>query len=141
MSAASQAPAYARTGAPITAGPIIVAIARVFGLDLTLDQALFLIPVVSFGYYCLGRALEAYNPKLGYVLGIAKQPAYSKQDAPAPGEGEALVAVVVPDEVADAQGDGGDADEVPVQTDNGPRAEEGERLSTRQGEVFSGEMR
>lgn len=35
---------------------------------------------------------------------------------------------------------GADA-ETPVQTDNGPRAEEGERLSSRQGVVFSGEMR
>lgn len=94
----NQTPAYVRTGTPIAAGPIIVAIASQFGLDLTVEQALMVVPVVSFLYYVLGRALETYNPKLGYVLGIAKAPAYSNEPAPSPGPGEEVVAEVVPEE-------------------------------------------
>ena len=124
---ASQAPAYARTGAPIAAGPIIVSIAKVFGLDLSADQTLVILPVVMFLYYCFGRALEAYNPKLGWVLGIAKQPAYSKEDAPAPEKGEELVAVSVPKEM-------------PEQTDNTPRADLGEETID-DGQPFTGGMR
>lgn len=131
MSGTSQKPAYVRTGVPMGAGSLIVFVAQQFGLDLTVDQALIVAPVVMYLYYVLGRALETYRPSLGYVLGIAKQPAYSKESAPAPGAGEDLVAVVVPDPDA----------EVPVQTDNGPRAEEGERLSSRQEPAFMGAMR
>lgn len=74
--------AYVRTGTPIAAGPILVAIAGQFGLDLSTEQVLLLVPAVSFLYYVLGRAMETYNPKLGYVLGIAKTPTYSTEPAP-----------------------------------------------------------
>lgn len=94
----SQTPAYVRTGTPIAAGPILVGIAGQFGLEISVEQALLLVPVVSFLYYVLGRAMETYNPKLGYVLGIAKAPAYSDVPAPSPGLDEHLEAVVVQDD-------------------------------------------
>lgn len=134
MTSTSQTPAYVRTGTPIGAGSILMWLAsRVFGIDLSAGDVLVILPLIQGAYYVLGRALEKWKPSLGYVLGIAKQPAYSTENAPAPGPGEEVVAVVVSEE--------GDGDETPVQTDNGPRPEEGERLSSRQGEVFSGEMR
>lgn len=94
--AGSQKPAYVRTGAPMGAGAVIVFIAKQIGLDLSVDQVIVVLPVVMFVYYSLARAMEAYNPKLGYVLGIAKAPAYATESAPAPAEGEHLEAVVVP---------------------------------------------
>ena len=101
----SQAPAYARTNAPIVAGPVLCFIAKKFGMDLSVEEALILVPLVSSAYYTLGRMLEAWKPKLGYVLGVPKQPAYSDQPAPAPGPGEEVVAVVVDD-----TGEEGDAE-------------------------------
>lgn len=124
-----QKPAYVRTGTPMVAGSGLVFVAKAFGLDLSVDQALILAPVVMYAYYVLGRALEHYNPKLGYILGIAKQPAYAKGKAPAPGEGEDVVAEVVADEDA----------EVPVQTDNGPKDDD--EFHPAQEPAFTGEMR
>lgn len=93
----SQAPAYARTASPIAAGPIIITIARLFGLDLTVDQALGLVPVLSFLYYVVVRALEYKFPVVGYALGIPKQPAYSDEPAPSPKKDENVVAIAIPD--------------------------------------------
>lgn len=71
-----QTPAYARTASPITAGPVIVAVAKALGLDLTVDQAIALVPIVSMGYYVIVRALEFKFPIVGYALGVPKQPVY-----------------------------------------------------------------
>lgn len=139
MSGTSQKPAYVRTGTPMAAGAVLVYVAQQIGLDLSADQATILVPVVMYLYYVLGRALEAYNPRLGFVLGIAKQPAYSKQDAPAPDEGEHLEAIVVADKEPDAPRPARGDDGVPTQTDNGPKDDD--EFATDQGEVFSGEMR
>jgi hypothetical protein len=97
MKGGSQTPAYVRTGTPISAGVIVTLILNYFGVELG-DAMTSVVTGLSAGaYYVLGRALETWNPKLGYVLGIAKQPAYSTEPAPSPGTGEEVVADVVPE--------------------------------------------
>lgn len=88
-------PALVRTGVPMGVGSALIFVAQAFGLELTVDQALILAPVVMWLYYVAGRALESFDPKLGYVLGIAKAPAYSPKPSTSPDRGEDLVAVVV----------------------------------------------
>lgn len=95
MSGGNTAPALVRTGVPMGVGSALIFAAKAFGLELTVDQALILAPVVMWLYYVLGRALESFDPRLGYVLGIAKAPAYSPQASTSPDRGEELVAVVV----------------------------------------------
>lgn len=92
-----QTPAYVRTGTPIGAGAVIVFIAKQLGVDLTVDQALLLMPAVMYAYYVLGRLLESFDPRLGYILGIAKTPAYSIEPSTSPDRGEKLAGVVVPE--------------------------------------------
>ncbi len=93
---ASISPAYARTNAPIAAGPVIVYLAKSLGWDLTVEEALLFIPIISSAYYFVARLAEAYNPKLGGILlGSAKAPAYSLAPAPSPAAGEDVVAVIV----------------------------------------------
>lgn len=91
----SQAPGYVRTGTPISAGVILAIAAHRLGLSLTVEETAILTGAFGAAWYCVGRALETWHPKLGYVLGVAKQPAYSDRPAPSPGEGEAVEAVVV----------------------------------------------
>lgn len=95
-----QAKGYVRTAAPISAGPIIVYIAHQFGWDLSVDQALLFVPIISAAYYTVGRALEAINPKFGYILGLPGAPAYAKD---LPDEGEKVVAEVVPENPVQVQ--------------------------------------
>jgi hypothetical protein len=97
MANSNTTPSLVRTGTPMVAGSILVGIARALGLDLTVDQAMAVLPVVMFLYYAAGRALETWNPSLGYVLGMAKAPAYSSEPSPSPGTDEHLETVVVPD--------------------------------------------
>jgi hypothetical protein len=100
-------------------GSVIMWLAsHVFGITLSASDVLVILPMIQAAYYVVGRALERWKPSLGYVLGIAKQPAYSSADAPAPAEGEHLEAVVVKDE------DGLPPEAAPQQTDNGPRPED-----------------
>lgn len=89
------APSLVRTLAPLIAGPVI---AR-FGFDVTDPDTLALATAV-FGwlYYVLVRLVETKWPTFGYLLGIAKAPAYSTEPSPSPGPGENVEAVVVPDE-------------------------------------------
>lgn len=92
------APSLKRTGVPMGAGSVLVYVAHQLGLELTVDQALLLAPVVMFVYYGLLRVAESRWPIVGVFLGQAKAPAYSPEPAPSPGPGEDVEAVVVPDE-------------------------------------------
>ena len=91
------APSLIRTLVPLVAGPVI---AR-FGFDVTDPDTLALATAV-FGwlYYVLVRLIETKYPSFGYLLGIAKAPAYSAEPSPSPGPGEDVEAVVIPDEGA-----------------------------------------
>lgn len=76
-------PSLVRTLVPILVGPLVT---RFFpGLDIN-DQNTTLVvsAIVSYLYYVLVRVLETKAPSLGYLLGIAKAPAYSPKDAPQP---------------------------------------------------------
>lgn len=87
-------PSLIRTLIPIIVGPLV---AR-FGLDVTDPDNLALVSaVLSWGFYVLVRVVETRWPAFGYLLGIAKQPAYSAAPSPSPGPGEDVEAVVVPE--------------------------------------------
>lgn len=90
-------PGIIRTITPVIVGSVI---ARVIpGIDPT-DPTVLLITstLLTSAYYVAVRYLEEVNPKLGYLLGVAKKPAYSSQPAPSPDSGQAVVAVVVPED-------------------------------------------
>ena len=88
-------PSLIRTLVPILVGPFV---AR-FGLDVTDPDDLALVSaVISYAFYVLVRVVETRWPAFGYLLGIAKAPAYSPEPSPSPGPGEDVEAVVVPDE-------------------------------------------
>ena len=88
-------PSLIRTLVPILVGPLV---AR-FGLDVTDPDDLALVSaVISYAFYVLVRVVETKFPVAGYLLGIAKAPAYSPEPSPSPGPGEDVEAVVVPDE-------------------------------------------
>lgn len=88
-------PSLIRTLVPIVVGPLV---AR-FGLDVTDPNNLALVSgVVAYVFYVLVRLVETHWPAAGYLLGIAKQPAYSSQPSPSPGPGEDVTAVVTPDD-------------------------------------------
>jgi hypothetical protein len=89
-----QLPAFVRTLVPIVVGPLV---AR-FGFDVTDPDTLALvIGVVSYLWWVVVHTVELKWPQFGYLLGIAKAPAYSSEPAPSPGPGEDVEAVVVPD--------------------------------------------
>lgn len=88
-------PSLIRTLVPIVVGPLV---AR-FGLDVNDPDNLALVSaVISYLFYVLVRLVETRYPAFGYLLGIAKQPAYSPEPSPSPGAGEDVEAVVVPDD-------------------------------------------
>lgn len=139
-------PSLIRTLAPFVVGPVLAAIATRLGLpldEIRPDSALYVGVMAAvtgaFGYlyYVLARFAEVFlNPKWGYVLGLAKSPAYSPADSPSPAEGEVLVAEVVPE----AMGPDGVPTGEPVQTDNRERPEDGEQPEDNTWD-FTGEMR
>lgn len=91
----SQAPAFVRTLVPFIVGPLV---ARA-GFDVTDPNTLAIVTAVSgYLWYVLVHTVELRYPQFGYLLGIAKAPAYSTEPAPSPGPGEEVEAVVVPDE-------------------------------------------
>ncbi len=97
-----KAPAFIRTGTPLVTGPALaIAADELFGLTLNTTQAVVLSSSIGFVYYVVVRYLEEYNPKLGYLLGIAKKPAYSDQPSPSPDTGQAVEAVVTPEPEAE----------------------------------------
>lgn len=124
-------PSLVRTLAPFIVGPILAALATRLGLpldEIKPDSALYvaLMGAITgaFGYafYAAARFAEVFiSPKWGYVLGLAKSPAYSPAPSPSPGTGEVLVTEVVPEAT---RPDGVPTGE-PVQTDNRERPEDG----------------
>lgn len=139
-------PSLVRTLAPFIVGPILAALATRLGLpldEIKPDSALYVGVMAAvtgaFGYvyYVVARFAEVFlNPKWGYVLGLAKSPAYSAEPSPSPDTGEVLVAEVVPE----AHGPDGVPTGDPVQTDNRERPEDGEQPEDLAWD-FTGEMR
>ena len=100
-----QLPAFVRTLVPIVVGPLV---AR-FGFDVTDPNTLaVVIAVASYLWWVLVHTVEMRWPSFGYLLGVAKAPAYSTAPAPSPGPGQDVTAVVTPAPGADG-GDGGEA--------------------------------
>ena len=94
----AQTPAVVRTSTPPAyAGALIYLAQRFLHINLDTNDILVLLPVVSAAFYIVVRALETWKPALGYILGVAKQPAYSPEPSPSPADGEDVEAVVVPD--------------------------------------------
>lgn len=91
-------PSVVRTFVPYIAGVLLVALAK---LGLTIPEGAattFASFLVAVGYYAVVRYLETKgNARWGWLLGIAKAPAYSDRPAPSPDvPGEVLVADVEP---------------------------------------------
>lgn len=69
-----------RTGVPIVVGWVAAALTSV---GLNLPQEAFagleatLTASFAFGYYLIVRLIERKNPKIGVLLGVSQQPAYS----------------------------------------------------------------
>lgn len=90
-------PSFVRTLVPLVIGPLAARYAP--GIDTSdPDVLLALSAVIGWAYYVLVRLIETRFPRLGYLLGIAKTPAYSPAPPPSPGPGEDVEAVLVPDE-------------------------------------------
>lgn len=115
-----------RTLVPIVVGPLV---ARYFpGVDIKDPETLLTMSaVISYLYYVVVRILEVKAPQVGYLLGIAKAPAYSPASSPSPAAGEDVVAVVVPEGGAAAPVEVEDDVAAVEQTDNRERPEDGEQ--------------
>jgi len=89
-------PSLIRTLVPLITGRILARIMP--GIDPN-DPNVLLAASAGFAwlYYTVIRVVETKWPKLGWLLGIAKAPAYSPAPAPSPAADENVVAVVVPD--------------------------------------------
>lgn len=95
-----QMPAYLRTFAPLIVAWLGTLLAkRGMEIDSTLLEALVGVGIGAL-YYTLVRQAEKHKAWLGWLLLMAKQPAYSTEPAPSPGPDESVEAVVVPDEGA-----------------------------------------
>lgn len=88
-----QMPAFIRTLMPFVVGYL----ATRFGLD---SNDPLLSAGVGYAFYVIVHFVELHYPQFGWLLGVAKAPAYSTEPAPSPGPGEDVEAVVVPDEGA-----------------------------------------
>lgn len=87
---------FVRTLVPIVIGPVIARIMP--GVDPHDPNVLLVVSAIaSYVYYVVVRLLELKAPQVGYLLGIAKAPAYSSAPSPSPDTGEHVEAVVVPD--------------------------------------------
>lgn len=71
-----------RTVIPFVAGWLVTLAVRRFGVTIDNDTIASLLTTV-FGsvYYVLVRAAEHYRPAFGWLLGVAKRPAYAVIDA------------------------------------------------------------
>lgn len=93
-----QTPAFVRTLTPYAVGYL----ATRLGLDS--DDPLLALGV-GYAFYVVVHVVELRWPRFGWLLGVAKAPAYSSAPAPSPGAGENVEAVVVPAPELD-EGDG-----------------------------------
>lgn len=98
-----QAPAFVRTLVPFLVAWVGAYLAKHgFGIDpvwLTTAVGLGL----GYAWFVIVHVVELKVPQFGWLLGIAKAPAYSSEPAPSPGPDESVVAEVVPD--PDAEGE------------------------------------
>lgn len=105
MNGNPQLPAFVRTYVPLIVTVLGTWLAKHgFNVDGAVLQAL--VGAVLGGlYYALVRLLEAHRAEFGWLLGVAKQPAYAPGPPPAPDTGQDVVAGVVKDatDVADGQ--------------------------------------
>jgi len=100
-----QLPAYIRTYIPILVTIFGTWLANHgFNIDGTLLQTL-VGAGIGAAYYALVRYMEGHRAWFGWLLGVAKQPAYVSGPAPAPADNEVVVADVVPDDQPPAVGD------------------------------------
>lgn len=140
-------PAFVRTAVPLIVGPLVARFG--FNADDPTVTAL-LAGVIGWLYYVAVRLIELKAPTFGYLLGIAKAPAYSHQPPPQPApqlaedhpaSGIKVYAGVIPSGAITAERFQGD-DGMPEQTDNTPRPEDGEQYAGRSIPEWSGqEMR
>lgn len=98
-------PSVVRTAVPIVAGIVLVALAK---LGLSLDDGVATTlaeSLVAVVYYTGVRFLETRgNAQWGWLLGLAKAPAYSPEPPPSPEAGEEMVATpVLDDEVGELE--------------------------------------
>jgi hypothetical protein len=97
MSDNPQLPAYIRTYIPLLVTVLGTWLAQ-HGLNI--DGTLLQVVVgaaLGAAYYAVVRFLEGHKAQFGWLLGVAKQPAYAPGPAPAPDTGEQVTADVVPD--------------------------------------------
>lgn len=93
-----QMPAFVRTLVPFVVGPLVARL----GFDVTDPNTLAVVTAVAgYLWYVVVHTVELRWPQFGYLLGVAKAPAYSPEPAPSPGPGEELEAVVVDEGHAD----------------------------------------
>lgn len=125
MTAPDWIPAFARTLVPLVVGPLV---AR-YALDVQQsDLVLAVTTLLGFAYYVSVRVAEHYAPQVGWLLGYAKTPSYSATDGTSATleRPESVLPVAV---------------DVPVQTDNTAKPEDGLQDATQPVETFTGEMR
>lgn len=115
MPGQSQTPAFVRTLVPFAVGLAGSWLTR-HGLHVNDDMLSgLLVGVFGYVWYVVVHTVELKYPRFGYLLGVAKSPTYLAGPEPAPGPGEKVVAVVVPDPVDDgAKPPGVDPDEFPA---------------------------
>ncbi len=71
-----------RTGVPVLVGLVATFLLVHFGLHISPDNiaavTTWLIGIITVGYYALVRLAEKRWPKLGWLLGVPAQVAYTK---------------------------------------------------------------
>lgn len=94
-----QLPGYIRTYIPIVSVLLGRELAK-RGLDVDSELLAVVVGIIFAAvYYAVVRFLEKRKSVFGWLLGVAKQPAYSTEPAPSPGPGEDVEAIVVPGDV------------------------------------------
>lgn len=79
---------HIRTYVPIVVGTALTYVSRKTGFVVDEDAAasvtMLIAGIVTAAYYTLVRMIERVNPKLGWLLGVAKPPTYAKTVTPQP---------------------------------------------------------
>ena len=79
-------PSLIRTYTPVLVGALVTFLSRKWGIiideDASADLTLALGGIATLVFYTVVRILEKEIPAVGWLLGLAKQPAYSPETAP-----------------------------------------------------------